>query len=109
MHERGEPDGCRQAYGEILAKRIRRGASDSKAQPAEEGKQGNYGNYPDETPLLTDSAEEEVGIGVRQIAELLLAFSETNAEQPTRSNPHERLVDLKAGVRDGISRVHERE
>ena len=55
--------------------------------------------HADESPLLADRAEEEVGVGVRQIAELLLALAEAGAEQSARADPDERLIDLEAAAR----------
>ena len=55
--------------------------------------------HADEAPLLADGAEEEVGVGVRQVAELLLALPEAGAEEAARADPDERLMDLEAARR----------
>ena len=53
---------------------------------------------PQEPPLLPDGAEDEVGVGVGQIAEFLLALSEADAEDAARSDADERLMDLARGL-----------
>ena len=94
MHECREADRRGQAHGEILAKGVGGRLGDPKPEPAEQGKQGNDYQDAEKSPFLTDGAEQEVGIGVRQIAQLLLAFPESDAEDLPRSDPYQRLLDL---------------
>ena len=67
----------------------------------------DHDQHAEESPLLADRAEQEIGVGVRQIAELLLALPEAGAEEPARADPDERLVDLEAGLGGGVARIEE--
>ena len=75
-----------------------RGARDPEAEPAEQREQEHHDEHADESPLLADGAEEEIGVRVRQIAELLLSLAEAGAEQAARADADERLMDLEAGL-----------
>ena len=65
--------------------------------------------HADESPFLADGAEQEIGVGVRQIAELLLSLAEAGAEQPARADADERLVDLEAAFGRRVARIEEGE
>src|SRR5262245_12740240 len=103
MHERGEPNRRGEPHREVLPERIGRRACDTKPEPAEEGEEGDDDEDADEAPFLADRAEQEVRIGVGQIAQLLLALPESRAEDAARAESHQRLVDLKAGIAASVT------
>ena len=53
---------------------------------------------PHETPLLSHGTEDEIGVGIRQVAELLLPLSEADTEHSARADPDQRLIDLAGAV-----------
>ena len=65
--------------------------------------------HADEAPLLADRGEDEIGVGVRQVAELLLALADPHAEQPPRADADERLVHLPGRLGGRAARIQERE
>ena len=89
VHERSEADRRRQSHREILPEGVGRGPRDAEPQPAEQGEERNDHQHSQEAPLLTDGAEEKVGVRVRQIAQLLLPFPEADPEAacPSRCPP----------------------
>ena len=60
-----------------------------------------------EAPLLADGAEEEVRVRIGQIAQLLLPLPEPGAEEPARSDPDERLIDLEARLGGRVAGIEE--
>ena len=75
-------------------------------------KSSTTSTHAQESPLLADRAEQEVGVGVGQ-EELLLALAETHPEEPARSDADQRLVDLHpcrvgavAGIEEGRDPRH---
>src|SRR5215208_6578816 len=109
VHERRQTDRGRESNSEVLAERIRRGPGDTEAEPAEESKQRDDYQDPDEAPLLSNSAEEKIGVRVGEVAELLLSFAEADSKHLARSDSYQRLMDLKACLGCGISRIQKGE
>src|SRR5829696_4513255 len=91
----------------MLAERIGCRPRDPETKPTEEGEQGNHHANTRKPPFLTDGAEEEVRVRVREISELLLAFSKADPEQLARTDPDQRLIDLKTGFRGGVAGIQE--
>src|SRR2546422_604463 len=87
-NQRREPD--REQLPEQIARRPR----DPEAEPHERAEQDEDDHYPEEPPLLADRREDEIGVGVREVAQLLLPLPQPHAEQPPRADSHERLVHL---------------
>src|SRR3989449_2887087 len=60
-------------------------------------------------PYTTLFRSNEVGIGVRQVAELLLPLAQSDAEQAPRTHPDERLVHLPRRLGGRAPGVQERD
>src|SRR2546421_258870 len=92
--ERGTADQGGEPHGKQLADRVPRRPRDAKPEPHERAEQDEQGQHTQESPLLADGREDEIGVGVRQVAEFLLALPEADAEQPSRPDADQRLVHL---------------
>src|SRR2546426_1208391 len=81
--ERGrDADQCGEAHGEQLAERVARGSRDAEADPHEAAEQHEDREHAEEAPLLADGRKDEVRVCVGQVAELLLALSQPDPEEP---------------------------
>src|SRR5206468_4253071 len=94
MEHHAEPDHHADAGREQLAERIRRVARDAEAEPDERAEQQGDRQHPEEAPLLSNRRENEIGVRIRQVAELLLALAEARAEELARPDTGERLLHL---------------
>src|SRR5438034_7039870 len=94
MEYHAQTDHHADAGREELPERIRRMARDAKAKPDECAEQQGDREHAEEAPFLSDRREDEIGVRVREVAELLLALSESGAEQLPRPDPGERLLHL---------------
>jgi hypothetical protein len=79
-----------------------------KPTSAKCGEQRDHDERAHEPPLLADHGEEEVVVGLRQVAELLYAAPETAPEDAAAADGDERLVDLVAHARRIRGRIEER-
>src|SRR5467141_2373573 len=109
MKDDTETDHHADAGGEELAERIRRIARDAKAEPHEGAEQQCDREHAEETPFLSDRREDEIGVRVRQVAELLLALSESRTEELPRPDAGERLLHLPRGFLRRSAGVQERQ
>src|SRR5437588_5359709 len=109
VQRRGHPDQGGEPHGQELAERVTRRKGDAEAEPHERAEQHEQGEHAQETPFLTDGRENEVGVGIRQVAELLLALPEADAEQPSRPDADERLVDLPGGFGGSAPGIEKRD
>ena len=87
--------------GSVAVRAMRKPSQQNRA------KRDNHDADTDESPLLTDGAEEKIRVRVRKVPELLLAFSKADAEQLARANSDQRLMDLKAGFRRCVAGIEE--
>ena len=109
MQRRGDADQRRETDGEQLAEGIGGAARDAEADPHERPKAQHHAEHAEEAELFTDRGEDEVGVRIGEIAELLLALAEPDAEQLSRAEPDERLSDLPARFLGGRPGVQERQ
>src|SRR6266566_7070489 len=84
-------------------------ARDTEAEPDERAEQQRDREHTEEAPLLANRREDKIGIRVRQVAELLLALSESGAEQLPRPDARERLLHLPGRFLWCRTRVQERQ
>src|SRR6266704_5308033 len=108
--ERGrDADQFVEAHGEQLAERVARGSRDAAADPHEAAEQHEDREHAEEAPLLADGRKDEVRVCVGQVAELLLALSEPDPEEPAGPDADERLVHLPGGLGRGAPRIEKRD
>src|SRR5207302_7440288 len=93
------------ARREELAEWIRRVARDAEADPHEGAEEQRDREHADEAPFLTDRREDEIGIRVRKIAELLLTLSKADTEQPPCPDARQRLLHLPRRFRRRRARI----
>ncbi len=91
------------------AERIGRAAGDAEADETERREQREHQDASDETELLADDREDEVGVGVGEEHPLGATRAEPDAAHAAAAERDQRLGDLIAGVRLVLPRVHERE
>src|ERR1041384_1737667 len=94
MEHHAEPDHHTDPGREQLAERILRVARDAEAEPDERAEQQRDREHAEEAPLLSNRRENEIGVRIRQVAELLLALAESGAEQLAGPDSGERLLHL---------------
>src|SRR5438876_12415435 len=94
MDDDAEPDHHADSGREQLPEGVLGMARDTKAEPDERAEQQRNGEHAEEAPLLANRREDEIGVRVRQVAELLLALSESGAEQLPCPDARERLLHL---------------
>src|SRR5439155_4882849 len=104
---RRDADQRRETDGEQLAEEVRSAASDAEADPHERPEAQHHAEDAEEAELLADRGENEVGVSIGEVAELLLALSEARAEHLSRAEPDERLLDLPARFLGSGPRVQE--
>ena len=107
MQRRRDADQRRETDGEQLAEEVRSAASDAEADPHERPEAQHHAEDAEEAELLADRGENEVGVSIGEVAELLLALSEAHAEHLSRAEPDERLLDLPARFLGSGPRVQE--
>src|SRR5438128_2564416 len=105
----GDADQPREPDRQQLAERLARRPRDAEPEPNERAEQDEDPEDAQEAPLLTDGREDEIGVGVREVAELLLSLSQPHAEQPPGADPDERLVDLPRRLGRRAARIQERD
>src|SRR5207244_4058562 len=105
----GDADQPREPDRQQLAERLARRPRDAEPEPNERAEQDEDPEDAQEAPLLTDGREDEIGVGVREVAELLLSLSQPHAEQPPGADPDERLVDLPRRIGPRAARIQERD
>src|SRR5438046_3989066 len=99
VQHRGDPDHSRKSDRQQPAERIAGRLRNAEAEPRERAEQHDECEHAEKAPLLADRRENEVGIGVGQVAELLLPLAQSDAEQAPRAHPDERLVHLPRRLR----------
>ena len=97
----GEPE------REVAAEGIRRAQADAQPPPDEQREERDDADGADQPQLLADDGEDEVGVGLGQVEELLLRLPEPAAEPATRAEREERLDDLEAAALRVVPRVDE--
>src|SRR3989454_3752522 len=81
VQHRGDPDHPRKSHREQPAERIAGRLRDAEAEPRERAEQHDECEHAEKAPLLADRRENEVGIGVGQVAELLRSEEHTSELQ----------------------------
>src|SRR2546429_1976037 len=109
VQHRGDPDHPRESHREQPAERIAGRLRHAEAEPGERAEQHDEREHAEKAPLLADRRENEVGIGVGQVAELLLPLAQSDAEQAPRAHPDERLVHLPRRLGGRAPGVQERD
>src|SRR5712692_4428603 len=97
MQHDTEPDHHADSGREQLPEGVPGIARDTEAEPDERAEQQRDREHAEEAPLLANGRENEIGVRVWQVAELLLALSESGAEQLPRPDTGERLLYLPRG------------
>ena len=70
-----------QADGEQAAEAVRCPGRRPQAEPGEGAEEGEHGEGADQAQLLADDREDEVGVGVGQVAPLLRPVAETRGRR----------------------------
>src|SRR5438477_188308 len=109
VQRRGDSDQSGEPHREQLAERVARRPRDAEPEPHERPEQYEQRQDSQESPLFTDRREDEIGVGIRQVAEFLLALSEADAEQPSRPDADERLMHLPRRFGGGASGIEKRD
>ena len=100
-----EHDG--QPERQVAAEGVRRAQPDPQAPPHEEHEERHHDHGARQPQLLADDGEDEIGVGLRQVEELLLGLAQPAPEPPARGQRQEGLDDLEARALRVVPRVHE--
>src|SRR5439155_6427753 len=109
VDERLCPQPRRDARGEESAEGVRRADGDAHARVDEDAEERQHDQLAEETELLAEDREDEVGVCVRHVQPLLSARPEPHAEDSPGTERDERLNDLIPGVSRIVPRMEERQ
>jgi hypothetical protein len=72
--------------GDQQRERLARAARDAQAREAERREQAEHEQHAEQAHLFRDHRQDEVGVGLGQVGELLQPVAEPDAERPPRPN-----------------------